>query len=190
MQAAMSSELMNSWDRNFLFGERRPLIPRSHSLNIGMTRNKKSSFHFIPRVKMNLKKENKPLEEPKPDYDEQEEDEFVIRTIENENDLNEEPIADYDDAKPTINVQSDEKTTLTHSDQELSTSFIVPQTSANDTDEQISTPPIPPPLPDLYTEPKQRAFRCRTIANDLSSDHKLILKDEEKSGIDLFSILF
>jgi len=185
MQAVMSSELMNSLDRNFVLGDRRQLIPRSHSLNIFTRKNKKTerktSFHFIPRVKMNFKKADTTFEEPTPDYDEQD-DELIIRTIENENDtITEEPIADYDDSKPTSNSQSDEKT-ITPSDQALSSSFVVPQISTNDTDEQESIPPIPPPLPELYTELKQTPFRCRTIADELSSDHKLILKDEEKSG--------
>jgi hypothetical protein len=190
MQAAMGSELMNSLDRNFVLGDRRQLIPRSHSLNICITGKRKPSFHFLPRVKINFKK-REPVEEPTPDYDEQE-DEYVIRTIKNEDDTaTEEPIADYEDPKTINPVQSDEKTatTTTPSDQGLSSSFIVPQTTGNDTDEQLSTPPIPPPLPDLYSQPKQVAFRCRTIANDLSSAHKLILKDEEKSGIFLLLLL-
>ncbi len=178
----MSSELMHSLDRNFVSGDRKQLrnhlfMPRSHSFNIWTSWNKKSerhsSYHFIPRVKINFDKENLLLDEPTPDYDEQNDDVFT-QTI--ENDINEEPIADYDDPKSDSKCPSDDKT-ITHSEQGISSSFIVPQTSINNTDEHI---PPPPPLPNLNTEQKKTTFRCRTIADKLSSDHKLILKDKEE----------
>jgi hypothetical protein len=181
MQAAMSSELMHSLDRNFVLNDHKHLInhlfvSRSHSFNICTAWNKKSeqkfSHHFIPRAKINSNRKSILINEPTPDYDE----EIIIRTIQNENDINEEPIADYDDPKSNIKSESDEKTP-THSDLGISSSFIIPPTSINDNEEQIPTPPVPPPLPNLNTEQNKIAFRCRTIADKLSPDHKLILKD-------------
>ena len=185
MQAAMSSELMHSLDRNFVFGDRKQptnhlIMTRSHSFNICTSWNEKlerNSYHqLIPRVKI---KENLQIDEPTPDYDE----EIIIRTIRNENEIGEEPLADYDDPKPNIECESDDKS-LTHSDLGgVSSSFIIPQTSTTNTEEQTSTPPIPPPLPNLNTEQKKITFRCRTIADKLSSDHKLILKDENEINL-------
>jgi hypothetical protein len=184
MQAAMSSELMHSLDRNFVFGDRKQLtnrlfIPRSHSFNIVTSWNKKiklnPSDQLIPRVKI----ENFLLDEPTPDYDED-----IIRTIKNNKNIHEEPIIDYDESKQN---QTDEKST-TQSDFGVSSSFIVPQTSTISTEEQTSTPPVPPPLPDLNIEQTKVTFRCRTIAEELSSDHKLILKDANESKPHYFHV--
>ena len=185
MQAAMSSELMHSLDRNFVFGDRKQLanrlfIPRSHSFTTVTSCNKKtkldSSDQLIPRVKI----ENFLLDEPTPDYDE----DIIIRTIKNNKNIHEEPIIDYDESKKN---QTDEKST-TQSDLGVSSSFIVPQTSTISTEEQTSTPPVPPPLPDLNIEQTKVAFRCRTIAEELSSDHKLILKDANESKSHYFHV--
>jgi hypothetical protein len=184
MQAAMSSELMHSLDRNFVFGDRKQLnnnslMPRSHSFNICTSWNKtsklSSSHQLIPRVKIDFDKENISCDEPTPDYNQ----EFIIRTIRNEKNILEEPIADYDDSKTIIKNQSDERST-TQSDFGVSSSFIVLQTSTMSSNEQTSTPPVPPPLPNLNIEQKKIKFRCRTIAEKLSSEHKLILKDEKE----------
>jgi hypothetical protein len=182
MQAAMSSELMHSLDRNFVFGDRhkqsmnRLFVNRSRSFNIFAPTTKQDNYHLIPRVKLNLDKENIPIDEPTPDYDE----EIIVRRIENNHDIGEEPIVDYDDPKSIINNESDEKS-ITQSDFGISSSFIVPQISLTPTsEEQLSTPPVPPPLPNLIIEQKKISVRCRTIADDLSSDHKLILKDNEE----------
>ncbi|CAF0952506.1 unnamed protein product [Adineta steineri] len=188
MQAAMSTELMHSLDRNFVFGDRKQtknhlLMTRSHSFNICTTWNKKSQRnsyqHLIPRVKItNFNFENFPIEEPTPDYDEHSED-FIIRTIQSEHRIDEEPAIDYNDSKPNLECEIDNKSS-TNSDLGVSSSFIIPQTSTTNSDEQTLTPPKPPPLPNLNNNPKKFTFRCRTIADKLSSDHKLILKDEEE----------
>ena len=194
MQAAMSSELMSSLDRNFVLGDRRQLInnlliPRSQSFQIGTSQNRKakrkSSFQLIPRVHINFKKENVIFDEPTPDYDEQDE-EVVIRTIEHVQEIGEEPVADYDDSRDVINGESDEKTTI-HSDQGASSSFIVPQGLTNSSDGQGSAPPLPPPLPDLNIEKRYVTFRCRTIADRLSLDHKLILKEDKEEPVNCSS---
>ncbi|CAF3656877.1 unnamed protein product [Adineta steineri] len=188
MQAAMSTELMHSLDRNFVFGDRKQtknhlLMTRSHSFNICTTWNKKSQRnsyqHLIPRVKIsNFNFENFPTEEPTPDYDEHSED-FIIRTIQSDHRIDEEPDIDYNDSKPNLECEIDNKSS-TNSDLGVSSSFIIPQTSTTNSDEQTLTPPKPPPLPNLNNNPKKFTFRCRTIADKLSSDHKLILKDEEE----------
>lgn len=185
MQAVLSSELMNSLDRNLIVNQRKPCVPRSHSFNITMNRKqrrveRKFSYHFIPRVKMNFEQRNIFIEEPTPDYDESTE-EILIRTNHNNIDVDDEPTVDYEDTKAMFTGGESEEKTTTQSDQCASSSFIVPQTSINVTDEQQQlTPSIPPPpLLDLNTTSKPRGFRCRTIADKLSSDHKLILKDQE-----------
>ncbi len=190
MQAAMSSELMHSLDRNFVFGDRKQStnhspMTRSHSFNICTSWNEKPKHHLIPRVKIiDFNKETISIDEPTPDYDEQ----IIIRTIQNDNDITDEPMADYDDPKTNIENESNEKS-LTHSDLGASSSFIIPQTSTTNTEEQTSTPPIPPPLPILDNDQKKITFRCRTIADKLSLDHKLILKDNPsgKSYKNLFN---
>jgi len=182
MQAAMSSELMHSLDRNYVLNDRKQLlnhlfVSRSHSFNICTSWNKNSSYHFIPRAKIDLKKRNIFTNESKSNHNE-----IIIRKIENKNDINDEPVADYDDPKPNIQCESDEKSNK-HSDLGVSSSFIVPQISTNSNEEQIPIPPPPPPLPNLNNEQNKITFRCRTIADKLSSDHKLILKDKNEETI-------
>ena len=180
MQAVLSSELMNSFDRNFLVNRRKPCVPRSHSFNVTMRKQhrrveRKFSYHFLPRVKMNFEKRNIFFEEPTPDYVEAVEE----IPISNNTELDDEPTVDYEDAKTLLTAaESEDKTMTTPSDQGASSSFIVPQ--INTADEEEFIPSIPtPPLLNLNTAPKPRGFRCRTIADKLSSDHKLILKDYE-----------
>jgi hypothetical protein len=185
MQAAMSSELMHSLDRNFILSDRKQLlnhlfVSRSHSFNICKSWNKKSehnsSNHRIPRAKINFNKKTNLINEPVPDYDEQ----IIIRTIQNKNEINEEPIADYDDPQANITCQSDEKSNK-HFDLGVPSSFIIPQTTIDTGEEQRLIPPVPPPLPNLNIEQNKITFRCRTIADKLSSDHQLILKDEKET---------
>jgi hypothetical protein len=197
MQAAMSSELMYSLDRNFVFGDKKQPsnyinINRSQSFHIPIQSTddwwEKSSpkpyHHYsIPRVKECFDEEQKSvsLDEPTPDYDEEEE-EIIIRRINNNNDIGEEPIEDYDDPKSMLTSEHEE-IPLTHYDLGVSTSCNAPQTSITpsseiSTQEQSSIPPTPPPLPNTIIEEKKATFRCRTIADKITPNHKLILKDE------------
>lgn len=176
MQAAMSSELMNSLDRNLIINERRQLVPRSHSFNVTSRKarrvERKYSYHFLPRVKLNFSKRNIFFNQLM-----SKDDQSNVKIDQNE----EEPTIDYDDSKTMLTNGESEDKTITQSDQGASSSFIVPQTSIDSTNELESTPPIPPPplLNDNTTEQKTRGFRCRIIADKLSADHKLILKDHD-----------
>ncbi len=203
MQAAMSTELMHSLDRNFVFGDKKQLsnymhMNRSHSFNITTSPSnnwqekslqKQHHYHIIPRVKSCLDDEQKSIEtnpsidEPTPDYD----DEIIITRIHNDSndDIGEEPIADYDDINTPSTPQLEDKpikSSIMH-DLEVSSSLVIPQTSTTPssntyTQEESSIPPTPPPLPNTITEQKKMTFRCRTIADKITADHKLILKDE------------
>jgi hypothetical protein len=196
MQAAMSAELMHSLDRNSVFNDKKQPtsnlnINRSHSFHISIQPTndwwekpiqKQSSYQMIPRVKECFDDEQKSisLDEPTPDYD----DEIIIRTISND-DIGEEPIADYDDSKSTPTCELEEKsdTSPTPYDLGVSSSFIAPLTSITpsseiETQNQSSIPPTPPPLPKTTIEQKKTTFRCRTIADKITPNHKLILKDE------------
>ncbi|CAF0959915.1 unnamed protein product [Rotaria sordida] len=184
MQAAMSSELMNSLDRNFVFGYNKQsttnsIITRSHSFDICTSYNDKSdeiSYHnFKSKIKNNFNKEDISIHVPTPDYDEQNDD-IIIQTLNIENNINEEPIIDYDDSKSIIKYELDDE-----SNHEILSSFIIQQISINNNEEQI---PTPPPLPNLDNKQKKITFHCRTIADKLSSDHKLILKDDDDDDDD------
>ncbi|CAF4860682.1 unnamed protein product, partial [Rotaria sp. Silwood1] len=203
MQAAMSTELMHSLDRNFVFGDKKQLtnysnINRSQSFHISTTSfdqwqdkslEKEHFYHVIPRIKHHLDDEQKSIEtissfdELTPDYD----DDIIIRRINNNNDdIDEEPIIDYDDSKSILIHNIDDKliTPPTLYDLGVTSSFIVQQTSITPssetfTQEQSSIPPTPPPLPNITTiQQKKLTFRCRTIADRITADHKLILKDD------------
>jgi hypothetical protein len=195
---------MFSLDRNFVFGDKKhpansSQINRSQSFNIAAipssnnwwerSSEKEHYYHIIPRVKNFLDEEQKSydtvpsLDEPTPDYDE----EIIIRHINNDtdDDVGEEPIADYDDSKPISTSEYEEKSMTPPSlyDLGVSSSFIIPQTSITPssetyTQEQTYIPPTPPPLPISVMEQKKTTFRCRTIADKITADHKLILKDE------------
>jgi len=198
MQAAMSSELMCSLDRNFVFGDKKQSsncthINRSHSFQIPIqstndwwdkSLENQSYYHIIPRVKEYLDDEQKSisLDEPTPDY---EEEDTIIRQINNNNDIDEEPTVDYDDPKsiPTCEFEEKSETLPTHYDLGVSLSCNAPQTSMTpsseiSTQEQSPIPPTPPPLPNSTIEQKKTTFRCRTIADKITPNHKLILKDE------------
>ncbi|CAF3149893.1 unnamed protein product [Rotaria sp. Silwood2] len=187
MQAAMSSELMHSLDRSFIFGHHKQstktnsIRTRSHSFNICTFWNDKSDDnsydYFRSNIKNDFNKENISIHVPTPDYDEQNED-IIIQTLKPDNDISEEPMIDYDDSKSIIKYDLDDKSII-HTDHEILSSFIIPQTSTINSEEQMSIPPLPPPLPNLDNKQKKITFHCRTIADKLSFDHKLILKDEE-----------
>ncbi|UJR15181.1 hypothetical protein I4U23_002142 [Adineta vaga] len=204
MQAAMSTELMHSLDRNFVFGDKKQSanylqMNRSYSFNISTpppdvwwnkSLQKDHHYHMIPRVKPCFDDEEKSIEtsrsvdEPTPDY---EDETIIIHRIHNDhmNDSGEEPIADYDDSQP-ISTPDHEETPITPPiayDLGVSTSFVIPENSITPssetcTQEESSIPPTPPPLPSTIFEQKNITFRCRTIADKISADHKLILKDE------------
>ena len=198
MQAAMSTELMHSLDRNFVFGDKKQLMMnnnlnmnRSHSFHITSndwwekSEHKKHHYHIIPRVKHCLDDVQKSIEtipsldEPTPDYDE----EIIIRRIKNSDSVSvgEEPIADYDEP------EFEEEQSPTHDELGVvSSSCLIPQVSITPssetcTQEQSLIPPTPPPLPNtIIIEEKKMTFRCRTIADKITADHKLILKDESE----------
>ena len=166
---------------------------RSHSFNISTPPSndwwdksvqKQHYYHIIPRVKHCLDDGQKSVEtipsidEPTPDYDE----EIIIRRIDNDSndDIGEEPMADYDDINTTSSPEFEEKPTMC--DVGVSSSFSGPQTSITPssetcTQEEPSIPPTPPPLPNTITEQKKITVRCRTIADIITPDHKLILQD-------------
>ncbi|CAF3698323.1 unnamed protein product [Rotaria socialis] len=208
MQAAMSAELMHSLDRNFVFSDRKQLsnftnINRSQSLHISKApmHNRKDKshdnepyYHVIPRVKYRPDDEQKSIEtmssvdELTPDYDD---DDIIIRPFEtNSNDeIGEEPAIDYDDSKSIEIAETEEKPTILPTDYDLGVTspFIVQQISTTSSSTgtyahpQSSVPPTPPPLPNTITQPKKTAIRCRTIADQITADHKLILKDERET---------
>ncbi|CAM4894758.1 unnamed protein product [Rotaria socialis] len=186
MQAAMSSELMHSLDRNFVFSNFKQSIPnspmvRSYSLNICTCWNEKSDENSCDpdrggQDKIDSTKEIISIELPTPDYDEINED-IIIKTIKNDINTSEEPIADYDDSKPTIKFESDFKSSE-QSTLDILSSYTRPPELTIKSQEDTFTPPLPPPLPNLYIQHKENTLYCRTIADSLSADHKLILKDE------------
>ncbi|CAF3783540.1 unnamed protein product [Rotaria sordida] len=222
MQAAMSTELMHSLDRNFVFGDKKPLslsncshINRSQSFHTSTSptnkwwnksSDKEHYYYVIPRVKHRLDDEQKSigtissLDELTPDYDDDDDDNnhnhnhnnIIIRRINNNNnnndntdEIDEEPIIDYNDSKLTFNSDIEDKliTPPTLYDLGVTSSFIVQQTSITPssetfTQEQSSIPPTPPPLPNTTIQQKKLTFRCRTIADKITADHKLILKDD------------
>jgi hypothetical protein len=198
MQAAMSVELMHSLDRNFVFGDKKQLINnshinRSHSLHVQSSSSsndwwenslkKQHYYHIIPRVKHTIDDEQKSIEtipsvdELTPDYDE----EFIIRPVKHDDNesINEEPIADYDDHE----LEEQSAAPPASYDLEVSSSHRAPHISLTPscetcTQEEPSIPPTPPPLPNTtIIEQKKTTIRCRTIADKISTDHKLILKD-------------
>ncbi|CAF1040522.1 unnamed protein product [Adineta ricciae] len=205
MQAAMSAELMHSLDRNFVFGDKKQTasylhMNRSYSFNISTpppsawwqkSIHMDHHYYMIPRVKTYLDDEQKSIEtiqsldEPTPDYEE----EIVIQ--ENQNDqTDEEPAADYEDS--TVTPASDHTESPVGQsaayDLGVSSSFVLPQNSLTPsseacTQDESSVPPTPPPLPSAIFEQKNITFRCRTIADTISADHKLILKDETEIRI-------
>jgi hypothetical protein len=195
MQAAMSTELMHSLDRNFVFGDKKlPLngtnVNRSHSFHISIqppndwwekSLQKPNYKHIIPRVKECLDDEQKSIsfDEPTPDYEE--EQEFIIRPIDR-NEIGEEPTVDYDEPRSTPTYEPEE-TSSTPYDLGVSSSFIAPQTSITPSSEistqnQSPIPPTPPPLPNTIIEQTKINVRCRTIADKITPNHKLTLKDE------------
>lgn len=207
MQAAMSAELMHSLDRNFVFSERKlPLnhisVNRSQSTHItsspkagwwGKSSDKEHVYHIIPRVKHCFDGERKSMQtisssdELTPDYDE---DNIILQSIGNisKDDTCEEPTADYDDSKSTIDPDAEEKIVASASvyDLGVSSSYVVHHTSITPssetfTQDQSSIPPTPPPLPYENREPKRITVRCRTIADTITADHKLILKDKTET---------
>jgi hypothetical protein len=174
MQAAMSTELMHSLNRNFIVNDRKQshqysFFSRSHSFNIctlsnnynqKLTRNAQHQMTSHARYPSNR-------DVVTPDYDEQ------TRTTTD------------DDRQATTITESDEKTCVTTMDRGVSSSsFIVLSSStlpSNDDDSLL--PPKPPPLPILTNEQKLSIpVRCRIIADFLSADHKLILKDHNDDG--------
>lgn len=196
MQAAMSVELMHSLDRNFVFGEKKSsinatTINRSQSFHIPTQTSsdcweKSHYYHIIPRVNDSFEQDFKSLssEEPTPDY----EDDLIIRPIKNY-DIGEEPTIDYDISESSPIYPLDE-TSPTMYDLGLSSSFIAPLTSITpnsemDIQDQSSIPPTPPPLPDSFTEQTKITFRCRTIAESITPNHRLILKDDTEMKTNL-----
>ncbi|CAF3997536.1 unnamed protein product [Adineta steineri] len=205
MQAAMSTELMHSLDRNFVFGDKKHAsncvhMNRSYSFNITTSPSndwwekplqKPNHYHIIPRVKHCLDDERKSIEtvpsidEPTPDYDD---DEIIIQKIHNDSndEIGEEPIADYDDSTLTPEFHEKPVTPPIMYDLGVSSSIEVPQTSITPNSETYtqpdsSFPPTPPPLPNTIIESKNITVRCRTIADKITTDHKLILKDETET---------
>ena len=165
MQAALSSELMNSLDRNDKYMQRKDLVKRSQTFHHGTVKNKTlpSRILTIPRVKLiSLENHQKDLVE--------QEQEIFIRRIENQNEqINEddEPTADYDDdddddseyegkeeEEEQENILKD-KTDLP----ETSASFIVPQSSTLNIDEQLS-------LSNSDSEPKSSIVLCPITTNE------------------------
>ena len=193
MQAAMSAELMHSLDRNFVFGEKKismngtTTVNRSQSFHIPTQTSsdcweKSHYYQIIPRVNETFDQDFKSLssEEPTPDYD----DEIIIRPITNY-EVGEEPSIDYDEPESTATYALEE-TSPTPYDLGVSSSFIAPLTSITpnseiDTHDQSSIPPTPPPLPASLTEQTKITFRCRTIAESITPNHKLILKDHTET---------
>lgn len=188
MQAAMSVELMHSLDRNFVFGEKKSSsINRSQSFHIPTQTSsdqweKSHYYHVIPRVNESLEQDFKSLssEEPTPDYDD-DDDDLVIRVMKND-EIGEEPTIDYDVSESSPMYPPDE-TSPTMYDLGISSSFIAPLTSITpnsemDTHDQSPFPPTPPPLPDSFSEQTKITFRCRTIAESITPNHRLILKDQ------------
>lgn len=192
MQAAMSAELMHSLDRNFVFGEKKTslnpaTVNRSQSFHIPTQTSsdsweKSHYYHIIPRVNETFDQDFKSLssEEPTPDYD----DDVIIRPITNY-EIGEEPSIDYDEPE-SIPTYEPEETSPTPYDLGVSSSFIAPLTSITpnsdiDIHDQSTIPPTPPPLPDSLTEQTKITFRCRTIAESITPNHKLILKDETET---------
>jgi hypothetical protein len=193
MQAAMSTELMHSLDRNFIIYDKKQSsinrnINRSQSFHISIQQpndgwDKSSYYQIIPRVKECFDDEQNSIsfDEPTPDY---EDDVIIIRSV-NDEDIGEEPIADYDDSKSTPMYEFEE-TSPTPYDLGVSSSCIVPPTTITpsyetSTQDQSSPPPTPPPLPNITIEQKKITFRCRTIADKITPNHKLILKDETET---------
>ena len=218
MQAAMSTELMHSLDRNFVFCEKKAsahlsLMNRSQSFNHAtlpshdwhpepLTKHK--SHQLIPRVKSVFDEEDKSIgtipsvDEPTPDYDE----EIIVHRKHEDTDeeIGEEPAVDYEDSKPISTSERDDRLAVSSTlyDLAISSSFTVPLLSVtpsteSHTQDYSSIPPTPPPLP--FTTDNQQSkstFRCRTIADQITVSHRLILKDsietittvtdEKKSG--------
>ncbi|CAF5182937.1 unnamed protein product, partial [Rotaria magnacalcarata] len=111
-------------------------------------------------------------------------DDIIIRPFEtNSNDeIGEEPVIDYDDSKLMEIAETEEKLTLLPTDYDLGVTspFTVQQisTTSSSTEtyaqQQSSFPPTPPPLPNTITQPNKTMIRCRTIADQITADHKLI----------------
>ena len=195
MQAAMSSELMHSLDRNFVFGDRKlshhhPRMPRSHSFNICTLSNnynrkasQQSQYQILQRAQRRWQKETVSVSEISPDYGE-ENQEFILRkkTVNGVPSGNDESTDDCQHPQPTTIHELDEKSSA-RTDQGVSSLFVIPPTLVTPTSEELSStspPPTPPSLPNLNPEQKSSVtFRCRAIADGLSTDHKLISKDSE-----------
>ena len=186
----MSVELMCSLDRNFIVNEKKPVVNRTQSLHFSIQPidewwKQPPGHHLIPRVQASFDD----TDEPAPDYDEPEE-EIAIHTIENTENTDE-PSIDYDESNNTATYELDQ-TSSTPEDLGVSSSVPAPQptlTPVSDInlDYQALYPPTPPPLPDNFLESNRITFRCRTIADQITPDHKLISKsmsiDEKSSPI-------
>lgn len=193
----MSLELMHSLDRNFVFGDKKqggnhPHANRSFSFNVPASPpsnwwrkspQREQHYHIIPRVNQRLDDEQNSVDEPTPDYDE----EIAIHRTHSAStdEVGEEPVADYDDsqASPTPEQENASATPPMVMDLGVTNSFVIPQMSITPSSETCTLedsplPPTPPPLPNALFEQRNTTFRCRTIADEISVDHKLSLKDE------------
>lgn len=114
MQVAMSSELMNSLDRNEKHTERKDLIKRSQTFHQWTIKDEKSMIETkvlsIPRVQISFEQEIEEYDEPTVDYDDDDDEE------EEEAEEEENPLKDKSDQLPA------------------SASFIVPQLSSSNSD--------------------------------------------------------
>lgn len=203
MQAAMSTELMNSLDRNFVFCEKKAsahlsLMNRSQSFNHATLPlhgwrpeplTKHRSHQLIPRVQPVFDEEDKSIEtiasvdEPTPDYDE----EVIVHRKQEDTDeeIGDEPAVDYDDSKPSSTPDHDDQLPVSSMlyDLGVSSSFTVPLLSVtpsteSSTQEYSSIPPTPPPLPvSSDSEQVKSTVRHRTIAHQITANHQLILRD-------------
>ena len=197
MQAAMSTELMHSLDRNFVFSDRRHagnhriLINRSQSFNQSALpshewlerspppppRTKQVDHQIIPRVRHVRDDGQKSIEtiasvdELTPDYDE----DVLVRAHQKDTD-DEEPMIDYDDSMHEHEEQSIVSPTMYELDP--SSSVALPEATITPTSAAWTQEPTPlleilSPLPSTDTEPmKKVVFRYQTSSNEPTSHHK------------------
>ena len=181
MQAAMSSELMHSLDRNFVFGDRKQesrnysIITRSQSFNIctlSNNYNRKfnlcSSVRLIPRARFQNKKEERSIvTEITPDYH----DDIVLK--------NSEETQQLVDSLPTSTTSDSNENLLPSNEQPPSSSLANPPSQEIRTDEE----PTSAPLQLERSSKPLLVVRCRTIADCLTPEHKLIPRDGEESNV-------
>lgn len=170
MQAAMSSELLHSLDRNFVLSEKKLVaINRSQSFNpSALTKTK--SFQMIPRVRSDFLDEiSASIDDLTPDYDQ----EILVEHLSEESD--DETMKSHDENQQESSGASSVVIPL---------SCTTPSTESND----FSIPPTPPPLAPIIDSPDRpmTKIRCRTIADRISSDHKLILRDSTEPKTNLY----